>query len=565
MSAELPLILDEEPLDLRGLRAARPAGPVFALVRQNPDGIWQLETDNPLNRTFAWAPARRRYVRVDLGDHRRTGRLLETPLPCSDQAHRFEATVEVGFRVHDPVEIVRRNVRDALPVVYGYLKSHLRHHARRFAIDQAQQADEHINRILAGQTVLPEGITIFHCTVQLEPDEAARDHIRALTRGTRDSLLEQRAHLREVGIARHEAVVKDIEQEARLAREERERRVLASVPGTLRGMIGQHLAVHPEDTARAVELMAHAEQASSGRAETQEQRHTELLRFLVEKDIIRQVDLARLREEILQRVDGAGGRAPLDAGAGPRPDPAGLPAGAPVVWGGSAGSAPPSGPRAPARGVVPVYAVLDTSDAVTAGLTELNDGIRSLHTLLGNSPDAAGAVRLAVLGFAERAEAHLPSTEVRWGTDVPVLTAAGTAHYGPALEALERVIPEDVERLKGTVRTVHRPTVFFLTADTPADGSAWTGPHRRLLEHRYAPTVVACGVGRADARTVARLTTGPGLALTARPGTDTPTAVAQFCVLLQNAVLHLGRSAVAGRPELRLDRPHGLVPVVGDE
>jgi hypothetical protein len=35
----------------------------------------------------------------------------------------------------------------------------------------------------------------------------------------------------------------------------------------------------------------------------------------------------------------------------------------------------------------------------------------------------------------------------------------------------------------------------------------------------------------------------------------------QFSVLLQNTVLHLGRSALAGGMELRLDCPQGLTPV----
>jgi hypothetical protein len=84
------------------------------------------------------------------------------------------------------------------------------------------------------------------------------------------------------------------------------------------------------------------------------------------------------------------------------------------------------------------------------------------------------------------------------------------------------------------------------------------------MAHTYHPHLVACGVGRGRARAVQRLASRPELGVVAVDGGDTAQSVVQFSVLVQQTLLHLGRSALAGRMELRLDCPQGLRPVAGE-
>ncbi|MTE19439.1 hypothetical protein F0L17_09925 [Streptomyces sp. TRM43335] len=571
MTAELSLILNERPLPRNRLGEVETTSTNIAVLYPVGDGAWEIEGTRP--RRWWQRPvekSRRPCYAVDMGDHRRTGEFLRTPLPCRDQAHRFEATVDIGFRVHDPVELVRRGVRDGLDVVYGHLRRRLRAHTRKFAIDQADRAEEHINADVESGMRLPEGITVFHCVVHLEPDAEAQEYIRELTRSDRRNVLERFGHRNLVEETRNRAEIERIEQVARLEREEAERRALESLPSGVWALLQRHLIKHPEDTGYAVEAFRAYQESVGAREEIQDQRQTELLKFLVEKDVIRQADVPALREDMRRRIEGsAGAGAGAGAGDGTPAARRSLPAtgtdGAPVMWGGSGGPGVVREPAAPAAtGVVPIYVALDTSYATQECVGELGDALRSLQTALANSPDVSRAVRLSVVPFAERARVRLPSTTVGWDTDVPTLSAGGDRRYGALFETLLDRVPADVERLKRQVSPVHRPVVFLLTAGEPEDAADWPERYRQLGEHRYAPIIVACGIGRADPRTVVRLANPSELAYAAESPGALGEAVGQYSVFLQNAVLHIGRGAVAGNVDLLLTCPMGLRRITPD-
>ncbi|WP_069171872.1 vWA domain-containing protein [Streptomyces griseus] len=587
----VPLILNNRPLARAELASLPNLPPNFAVVYPLEGGGWEVESPRHRTMTQRWLGKNKLCYVVDLGDHRRTAKLTKTPLTCKDQAHRFEATIDVGFRVHDPVAVVRSALADVLSAVYPHVISRIRPHAAQFAIDEAFEAQARINGALALPLQLPEGVTLYYCDVQLQPDQAAREFIRSRTKAGRDSEMGRLHHREAVGHTRHQETIKGIEQEYRLERDRRERAALAAVRLDFRGLVLEHLVKHPDDTEKSMDLLLRWEEGRQLRALDQEQRQVEMVRYMIDKGIVREVDLPGLRQGVLGPSAGALGGMMLPPGSAapaqtapaaaqahppaalpPVPDPT-PPASPP--WGGTRpdgaqrpggpDSAPPQGARPPAVGLAPVYVVLDTSSATAGCITQLCDSLRSLQTLLANSPDVTSAVRLSVLTFSDTADVRLPLTQVSWQTGVPDLRMGDGCLYEPVFRRLLELVPLETERLKQQASRVNRPTVFFLAAGDPRDGGGWQAAHQQLMRHPYRPNIVACGIGAVDRRTVARIASPAEFAVAADPHAELADSAAQFSMLLQNTVLHLGRSAVAGSSELQLQRPQGLLPIGYDE
>ena len=567
----ISLILNNgQPVPRRRAGKLENLPPSVAIVYPVEHGPWVTESRQDRSPAQRFLHANKDCYVVDLSDHRRTGRLSNTPLTCSDGGHRFEATFDVGFRVHDPVQVVRGNVKDALTVVYGYLTARMRVYAAQFAIDRAADAQDHMNRAFATAMPLPEGITIYHCTVLIEPDAAARVFVQQLLEAERERVLGQEAHRTAEGRTHSGERLKDIQHEARIQREQQERRVLAGLQLDFRGMILEHLAKHPADTEQAMNLLMRLEESKVGRAEIREERHVEMVKYLIEKGVVREIDLPGLRQGAL---GGAAGTDPLAAplplpqqlsgpaggGPGAGPGPAGPQVTAPVRWGGSGGAQTPQSP--PATGLMPVYVVLDVSPGAAGCRIELANALRSLQTALVNSPDVASAIRVSVLTYAEGAEVLMPLVELTWGTSVPELVSGTACRHRPVFQRLLELLPLDMERLKEQVPRVLRPVVFFLTAQPAEDGGDWPAVHAELMRHHYHPHLVVCGIGAAARPALTtRLASLPELGVVAVPGSDLSESAVRFSVLLQNTVLHLGRSALAGRMELHLECPEGLTP-----
>ncbi|CAL9446403.1 hypothetical protein SUDANB58_02358 [Streptomyces sp. enrichment culture] len=551
--------------------------PAVAIVYPVEGGPFEVERV----RTFGqrWLGKNRLCYVVDLSDHRRQAAVTKTPLTCKDGGHRFQATIDVGFRVHDPALVVRRNVRDALAVVYGYLTDRIRLCAARFTITEAMAAQLAINQELDREIRLPEGITLYHCKIQMEPDEAATRYIRELEEARRRARLGVHTHEVRLGEARSDEEIEDLRAAARRRREEQERAALSGRPLDFERLVHEHLVRHPEDTAQALELLARVRETEATQHEIRDQRHDEMVKYLIERGVVREVDLPGLRQGVLgPSVVGTGVAGVLerpDAGTTPSfttgippqgpahaiSAPVAVEAGGPVQWGGST----PAPASAPPSGLVPVYLVLDTSAAAAGCLTDLGNMLRSVQTLLASSPDVAAAIRLSVVTYADGADVVLPLTEVSWRTGVPGLNAGPGCRYRPVLRRLKDLVPLETERLKEQVERVLRPVVFFLAVGQVEDDTEWPTAHADLMAHKYFPHLVACGIGQGRARTVRRLASRPELGVVAVEGADLAQSAVQFSVLVQQTLLHLGRSALAGRMELRLDCPKGLRSVVGEQ
>ncbi|GHC73308.1 hypothetical protein RFN57_24620 [Streptomyces violaceochromogenes] len=571
------LILNERVISRSRVGELPNLPPSVAIVYPVEGGPFEVET----YRTFGqrWFGKNRACYVVDLSDHRRQASVNKTPLTCKDGGHRFQATIDVGFRVHDPAMVVSRNVRDALTVVYGYLTDRIRLQAARFAITEAMAAQLTVNQELDREIRLPEGITIYYCKVQMEPDQAAARHIQELEEARRRAKLGAHAHDARRSETYSDEDIEDIRAAGRRRRQADERAALGNTQLDFDNLIREHLVRHPEETTHALELLARVRETEATQHEIRDQRHAEMVKYLIERGVVREVDLPGLRQGVLgpstpgtgvagvlERPD-AGQPASFASGATPgRPDyaasaPAAAAQGGPVQWGGS--TPPPA--VTPPSGLIPVYVVLDTSQAAADCVTDLGNALRSVQTLLANSPDVAAAIRLSVITYADGADVVLRLTEVSWRTGVPGLNISPGCRYRPVLRRLLDLVPLETERLKEQVPRVLRPVVFFLAVGQAEDDTEWPAAHADLMAHKYFPHVVACGIGADRARVVQRLASRPELGVVAVEGADLAQSAVQFSVLLQQTLLHLGRSAIAGGMELRLDCPQGLRPVTQEQ
>ncbi|MGI5251687.1 vWA domain-containing protein [Actinacidiphila glaucinigra] len=570
------LILNERMISRSRVGELPNLPPSVAIVYPVEGGPFEVETV----RTFGqrWFGKNRACYVVDLSDHRRQASVSKTPLTCKDGGHRFQATIDIGFRVHDPVMVVSRNVRDALTVVYGYLTDRIRLQAARFAITEAMAAQLAVNQELDREIQLPEGITIYYCKVQMEPDQAAARYIQELEEARRRARLGVHAHEARRSETYSDEDIEDIRAAGRRRRQAEERAVLGSTRLDFDSLIHEHLIRHPGETAHALELLARVREAEATQHEIRDQRHAEMVKYLIDQGVVREVDLPGLRQGVLgpsapgtgvagvlERPD-AGQPASFASGATPGgPNySASAPAaaqGGPVQWGGST----PAPAVAPPSGLIPVYVVLDTSQAAAGCVTDLGNALRSVQTLLANSPDVAAAIRLSVITYADGADVVLPLTEVSWRTGVPGLNTSPGCRYRPVLRRLLDLVPLETERLKEQVPRVLRPVVFFLAVGQAEDDTEWPAAHADLMAHKYFPHVVACGIGADRARVAQRLASRPELGVVAVEGADIAQSAVQFSVLLQQTLLHLGRSAIAGGMELKLDCPQGLRPVTQEQ
>ncbi|MBR7827930.1 hypothetical protein KDK95_16555 [Actinospica sp. MGRD01-02] len=577
MTATLPLILSSEPVQRGLLAPAKPSRPNVAVVYATGFGEVACFDGRPLSRSQQLMSKYRIRYEVDLSDHRRTAKLESSPLPALGDAYYFETVVDVGFRVVDPEAVVRRNVDDALIIVYSFLIECLRPITRRHDIQDAQGAEDEANGLFRQPARLPEGIEIYRCVARVSPDAAARRHIQSLVDAQRQSAVGSAQHSLAVASTQHEQQISAMQQQARLRAEEREQAAMADRPLDLPGLITMHLAKHPDETSYALELLSRHQQAQQDQRNIDDQRSMDLVRFMMERDLIQAVDVDRLRNQTLTRVQEIATTRPASLPPADWDDD--LPAAVPgrVIRGAAESDdaialAPASAPRqvesspptqaAPTDTALPVYLAIDESAADPAYSAALNNAIQGMIAQLAGSPAVVGALRVAILGFAGDVAVRMPMTTVGVGGYVPTIEPRdGGAGIGRLFDYLIDTIPTDIERLKGRGLTVSRPMLYLLAANTVPDGDDWRQAHQRLTDRavfRYAPNIVACGIGSAEAAMIAEVTSRPELGFTAPAEMPILQAVAQYAAFLASAISQRGLAQLTGRPEAVLQQPAGF-------
>jgi uncharacterized protein YegL len=602
MTSTVPLILNQEPVAKSIRPRTKASRPNIAVVYADAFGQIGYFGGRPLS----WAELTRSRYRfryeVDLSDHRRTAQLDSSPLPARGDAYFFRSIVDVGFRVTKPDEVVRRNVTDALGVVYGYLISTFRPVTRRYDIQDAQGAETELNLLFQNPVELPEGITIYRCTTQLLPDRAAQDYLNSLENAKRNMEVGAAEHKVARSAASHEHELAGMNQRARLDAETLEHQALAERPLDIRGLIQTHLAKHPDESAYATELLLRYEQATAAQRDVDDKRLMDLVRYMIEQGMIQSVDMELVRNHALGRVQQLASQTrPAQLPAGPASWDDQLPPGAGPVLSlapESAISAPephdigsdltrtPSSASSPAEApsglrsspgvggqgshpatvaTVPVYVVIDESPADPGYLESLNHAIQTLPADLARHPEIIEAIRLAVVGYADDVTLRMPLNKVAAESFVPPLISHGNSNLGEVFAYLQKRITDDVDRLKDQGQTVGRPSLYLLCATMPGDIPTWEDTYRSITDRtqfRYAPNVLVFGAG--DVRTdVIRTMAAPphSYGWIADPDSALSVAATHFATFVRTSVIALSQAHIAGSPDAVGEPPVSFRPV----
>jgi uncharacterized protein YegL len=531
-----------------------PCRPNVAVLYVTPDGTIVTRRSPRTHRLLRLAGVCQRYE-VDLHDHLRTVELRTDPLPARGNAFCFETRLDIGFRVTDPVEVLRRHVVDGCEVVYQYLSTLLRPVTRQFSIEESDRAEEAINRLFRRDVPLKEGLTIFRCLARLTPDASARAYLTARSEADRRLEIGQLEHELSMGATEHEVRVKAVSHRGELDRRAAALASLGARPMDPYQVLLLHLAEHPDDISGAADLMLKVWEAALNREDSRDERAVDLLKELLDRNVIRAADAAAFRDEMTRRVRAA-----------TTPEPPTVPLLRP--WDG--GPILPTGPlrAAPDRpqesevvqpvpvqtsDVWPVYVVVDESPAFSPHLDCVNESLRRLLRELDHDPECTRALRLTVLGYAGTTEQRLRPETPRSNGQLPLLQVRADARYGPAFDLLRELVDADVCALDGEGHDVHRPVVFFFTGGGPDDEPNWREAHRRLLDRgRPAPHVVACGVGPVPWRLLAGVATQPGYCLSVT-GPDMDGDLRRFMTVLRSSLLTGARAVGTGRGDIHLD------------
>jgi tetratricopeptide (TPR) repeat protein len=170
LAEQARLILSIDPLPRIRRAAKRPIRPHVAVIYASADG--NLVADGPLTWSRRFLSIYRTRYEVDMSDQYHD---FDIALPARGDFRSFEASVNVGFRVIDPTEVVRRNLDDGLALVSRYSVDSLREIARRFSSTEIEEAEDALNSAFREPLTLADGITIFRCRVRLTPDSSTRE------------------------------------------------------------------------------------------------------------------------------------------------------------------------------------------------------------------------------------------------------------------------------------------------------------------------------------------------------------------------------------------------------
>ena len=567
MTSTVPLILSKEPVTRGMLTRMKVSTPDIAVVYS--DGFGHVASFD--GRPLSWAQQvltkyRTRYE-VDLSDHRRTAQLDSSPLPSHGDAYFFKSTVDVGFRVTDPVAVVSRNVTDALVVVYNHLIDSFRPVTRRHDIGDAAGAEAQLNTLYQVPVALEEGITIYRCTTRLLPDTAAQDYLRSLGAADRTLEVGKAEHKVTKASTQHQLEIDAMTQDARLTAEGKEMAALAGRRVDLQSLIMTHLSKHPDQTDYALELLQRHELAQAAHRDINDQRSLDLARYMMEQGLIQSVDIELLRNQTLTRVQQIASPSPPELTGssswdeplpGEQPEVLGLPAPA-------AGAAAPAA-RADVASAIPVYVAVDESPADPGYHEALNDGIRALLLGLAGQPEVISAVRLGVLGYAGDVKVRMPLNAVAADSFVSEFSPRDGADLAAVLDDLRERISEDITALKDRGLTTGRPTVYLLSAADSRDKTAWDAALRRLADRgsfRYAPNILALGIGAAPAEVIVRIAEEPGSrGWVALPGLSLSEAAQSYMAFARQSIISLGRAHVTGRNDTGvMEQPERFRPV----
>lgn len=240
--------------------------PGISHVYVTADGDYSASERRPsIGQAFA---ARRRY---DVDVTYQTTELDQLELPSAENNFYFPCSISLAWRVHDPASIVRNGITSPTVVIEQSLVRTLREISAGIRPHDWPEVEGRLNHAFGAQLALPEGITIlrFVAKVRIDPHLAEFLHQKAAAHGQQQ--------------------IDEINRAV----------VAAALQRGDVGLMVEHLVKHPDATSDVINLMLSSRN-------TDEAKRQEMFKLLLEHKVIQDVDLERLRENLLTLQGGVG-------------------------------------------------------------------------------------------------------------------------------------------------------------------------------------------------------------------------------------------------------------------
>jgi hypothetical protein len=284
-----PILARPEQILGRPRRRRDRAHPGVAVVLSDGRGKLLTEwSEQPLPWSMMTRPMAT--YQVDVGEH---SLQFDCTLPCKGDAHHFQAHVALAWKVHDPAEVVRRNLTDVSAVLRPWVERRMRHVSREATLAHSERAENTINQQLGDEPQVFEcGLTVVSFHAKLMLDETEWKHLRGMAEIRRQIEFErEREALAKV---QHDHARKEQERDAAL-RDMRSDRARAVVQQGLISVVAEHLASNPDDQAYVIGVLreeGHAKMRST----------VQVLQTMLDARKLEGVDLDRVREQALRNL-----------------------------------------------------------------------------------------------------------------------------------------------------------------------------------------------------------------------------------------------------------------------
>jgi hypothetical protein len=168
----VPLILEQEQMGA-GIRLTPQPGRALLLADRDGRLVQAMKYPNPFAaRRYQWQ------YEVDVADHF-TVHFVE--LPSRSKGAKFRLSIDVGWRVSDPVRIVTSRIDDGNAIVRSRVIEALLPICRSYRIEEDGALEQNLVAALGGgrEHVYPEGITLFRFSAQVNHDQRSSRWIEA--------------------------------------------------------------------------------------------------------------------------------------------------------------------------------------------------------------------------------------------------------------------------------------------------------------------------------------------------------------------------------------------------
>lgn len=158
--------------------------------------------------------------------------------------------------------------------------------------------------------------------------------------------------------------------------------------------------------------------------------------------------------------------------------------------------------------IFPVFMLVDVSASMAGGpLEALNQSLPALKKEMLSNPTVGEIARVAVVTFSDEGRTVVPLTDLA-EAELPELMVEGGTNFAAAFTEAKNAIISGLGSLpKGT--PIYRPVVFFMSDGDHMGHGDWTAALDALRDPswRFAPEVVAFGLGEANSENMRRIAT----------------------------------------------------------